>query len=202
MVYKRRMKKSKRGMKKSRQFKGKKVGLRQPVHYFKRSQYYSATIVNNTLNNTPFATTFRLSDVPNVSEFSNLYDQYKITAIKWKLMPRSSDYAIGLTAPRVFSIVDKDDSSPPLNIDEILQYQNVKVTSFGKWHTRYIKPNIGYQLGDLSTTINMRSVGKGWIDMANTNVPHYGIKGIITPSSSALAFDLHVTYFLAFKNVR
>lgn len=202
MVYKRRMKKSKRGMKKSRQFKGKKSGLRQPVHYFKRTQYYAANIVNNTLTNTPFSNTFRLSDVPSVSEFANLYDQYKITAIKWKLMPRSSDYAIGLTAPRIFSVLDKDDAAAPLNIDEILQYQNVKVTTFGKWHTRYIKPSIGYQLGDLAAGVNMRAVGTGWIDMAQTTVPHYGIKGIITPSSSALAFDLQVTYYLAFKNVR
>lgn len=193
---------SKRGkrMAKKKQFQGKTK--RQPVHYFKRMTYQSAVIINNTLNDTPFSSTFRLSDVPNASEFSNLYDQYKIRGIKWKLMVRSSDFASGITAPKVFTVVDYDDATAPTNLNEILQYQNVKVSQFGNTHARYLKPKITPQLGDLSTLINMRSVGTGWVDMANTNVPHYGIKGIITPSSSALAFDLHITYYLAFKSVR
>lgn len=193
----------KRGKKvmKKRQF-GVRKGLRQPVQYFKRFTYNAATLINNTLNDTPFSAVFRLSDVPNSTEFQNLYDQYKITAIKWKLMVRSSDYASGITAPKILSVIDKDDSLAPTNMSEILQYQNLKVSQFGTSHTRYLKPSVGYQLGDLTTLVNMRAVGKGWIDMANPNVPHYGIKGIITPSSTALAFDLLCTYYLAFKNVR
>lgn len=117
-------------------------------------------------------------------------------------MVRSSDFASGITAPKVFSVLDYDDATAPLNINEILQYQNVKTTQFGRSHIRYLKPKITPQLGDLSTLVNMRSVGTGWVDMSNTNVPHYGIKGIITPSSTALAFDLQITYYLAFKSVR
>lgn len=195
-----------------RKFKGRRKQVRRKqfgakakqttVYHFKRYTYNAASIINNTLNDTPFVTTFRLSDVPNSSEFQNLFDQYKIRGIKWKLMVRSSDYTSGITAPKVMTVVDKDDGLAPTNMAEILQYQNLKTTTFGKAHTRYFKPNIAYQLGDLTTLVNMRAIGTGWCDMANPNVPHYGIKGIITPSSAALAFDLMVTYYLSFKNVR
>lgn len=77
------------------------------------------------------------------------------------------------------------------------------MTTFGQVHKRYFKPSINLQGGILGTTNNMAIPKKNqWIDIASSDVPHFGLKGIITPSSVALAFDVKIDYYMAFKNVR
>lgn len=198
-------KRSKRYGKKKTQFGGRKIGLRQPVHYFKRTLYTPTSLISSSTADVPFSFRFRLVDLPPaaVTDFTGLYDQYKIRAVKVSIIPRSNDYGSGITAARIFSVLDYDDSIIPGSLNEILQYQNVKMTTYGKVHSRYFKPSVNFQGGILGTTNNMALPKKNvWIDIASTDVPHFGMKGVITPTSGALAFDLKVEYYLAMKNVR
>lgn len=179
--------------------------LRQPVHYFKRS-VFSAGALTATAGTTVFdAGAFRLSSLPDASDFTALYDQYRIKAIRWQLMPRGNSSDLGTAGAqqtRLFSVIDYDDGVIPTTINQLCQYQNLKVTSTTQQHVRYFKPMIRREINNGGGgTAN--EPARAWLDVANSTVDHLGVKlALQGPVSGTITYDVLVTYYLAFKNVR
>lgn len=194
--------------------KGKVGKVRQPVQYFKRSQFIQSavSVPSATIPGYTFGSyTFNLAGVPAVSDFVTLYDQYKIAGIKWTLIPKynSIEMAPGSSGginnqTQVFSVLDYDDSQVPTSIDTLMQYQNMKMTRGGRTHKRYFKPrqlrNVyrGPLVGDGHEVIPAR-----WNDMSYQDVVHYGLKYAVQQSANVpQEFDLRIDYYLCMKNVR
>lgn len=206
-MYKKRAKAlRKRGGARRRQFTGK---IAQPVQYFTRSYFSPGHIsIPTGAPAVGYADFFNLASVPDVSDFTALYDQYKIKGIKYTLIPRISNAgpsgAVGNPSilGNIWSVLDFDDSNIPASLNTLLQYQNVKRTQYNKIHSRYFKPSV--QLG-VGTPLASSLIRKNqWIDAANISAQHLGIKLWVDGSYGPypLEFDLHVKMYLAFKNVR
>lgn len=154
------------------------------------------------------ASSFALINLPNQSEFTSLYDQYKILKVKWQLLPRGNSAELGNNTAasgmmgRVFTCLDYDDSNSPASFNEMCQYENLKKTSTAVSHTRSFVPKYTREVATgLGTTANEPATG--FIDCTNNSVLHRGIKiGIQAPPAGSQVYDLLVTYKLAFKNVR
>lgn len=184
--------------------------LRQPVQYFKRSTYSSGFISNSTTQDIHNNYFFTLNSIPGVSDFTGLYDQYRINAVKWTLIPRGNNSDItpgsGSTSSAnsvgIFSCLDYDDSTNLTSITQYLQYQNNKMTRTHQQHSRYLKPKINAQIVNNVTSVSAVNM-KGWLDITASDVPHYGIKYCLQQApSSVQQFDLKVDYYIAFKCVR
>lgn len=189
--------------------------LRQPVQYFKRTQYITSgiNIAPNPIPGFRFGSyTFNLAGVPSVADFTTLYDQYKIAGIKMTIIPKynSVEMAPGAggaginNATQVFTVLDFDDGNIPTSIDQLTQYQNLKMTRGGVTHKRYFKPTMlrnvyrGALAGDGHETVKAR-----WCDMTYDDVVHYGLKWAIQENASIpQSFDIKIDYYLAMKNVR
>lgn len=193
----------------TKQFYGK--GIRQPVHSYKRANFVT-NIIGITPGAVPFgrADNFRLDQIPSFNEFTQLYDQYQIKAVKIQYIPRFTEVTISGTTStaqigNIWSCLDYDDSTAPTSIGTVLQYQNVKRTQMNKIHTRYLKPMVATEVfatGIASSYAPKRNI---WLDASNASVEHYGVKmwvDSIPASSPPIVFDAVVTYYLMFKNVR
>lgn len=176
-------------------------GLRQPVQYFKRATYKINAITATSGGPSFVDFTFQLADVPNHTEFTALYDQYCIKGVKMEFIPRFNVANLGDTIPELFSIVDYDGSAPSTE-PGFLQYQNLKMTRGTQIHKRYLKPAVLPQVFQGVTT--GYSIKKNqWIDSADDALPHYGVSTWLpTSGANNPSWDLKVTYYLAFKNVR
>lgn len=190
-----------------RRMRGARGSPAQPVHYFTRSQF--ATSVVTVSAGTPqfFASNFQLSSLPDVTDFTNLYDMYKILKIKYTLMPKGNSSDVGIAAGlgnmvRVCSVLDYDDSVAPTSFNQLCQYNNIKWTHSTQNHSRTLVPKFLREVSTgLGTTAN--EVSTGWINCANNNVQHRGIKvGIQAPQNGTVDYDLVIKYTLAFKGVR
>lgn len=182
-------------------------GIKQPVQFFKRVLYSPNFITVTAGTDGLVQTPFRLDFVPNRTEFTALYDQYRIKAIKVTLMPRGNSSDLGTAATlgnvsRVFSVLDYDDSNNPTSISQLCEYQNLKVTHSTKNHTRYLVPKFNANIaGPLGTIARKPSVG--FLDVTDESVVHNGVKWAIqAPANGTVVYDLMTTYYLAFKNVR
>ena len=124
--------------------------------------------------------------MPNSTELTALFDQYRISGVMFKLVPRfnvtesSTTLAPTATYPpsQVMTCLDFDGQGP-LSLQAILQYQNLKMTRGQAVHQRYFKPavlSMAYQ-----STVSTAYIPKWgqFIDTANPTVPHYGLYGII-----------------------
>lgn len=184
----------------------------QPVHYFKRTRFYPASLVVTSGVTSYQGVAFTLGDLPDVTDFTALYDQYKISKVVVKWLPRGNQSDLGISGStaltgnisRMFSVLDFDDDATPSSIDQLCQYQNMKITGTHQVHSRVFKPAVRIEAATgLGTTANIIKRDQ-WIDVTNTNIKHYGVKLAIQPppNSASITYDAMVTMYLAFKNVR
>jgi len=218
MPFRRRMPARKRKMPKRSRFGNKK--LHRQVHVFKRSAYLGTqTATITTLGvPTPIATAynFNLNQLPGVSEFTALFDQYKITGAKLQFTPALSEGILNPTTPsaatlgysRFHSVIDYDDSTTPTSEDQLLEYGSVKSTAPFRTHTRFIKPKMLQEIyrSAVGTAYSPRS-GQ-YIDLTYPDVPHYGIKvwcsAPNTPAGvqGSIAYKVYLTLYFTCKNTR
>lgn len=189
------------------------------THKFKRT-FVDERIVTDTAGNAAVGKLWKFNQVPNVTEFGNLFDQYRITKISIRMMWRSTGISAIETAatsnqetgaPIVYDVVDYDDGNAPTSRDDILQYGKHKITPFGT-NKRTLKRTVyprnlniifrtgvtnGYSLADYGT----------WVDMAQTDVEYYGWKAWIDSPGSGTSqpaqfFDITYTVHFECKNSR
>lgn len=185
-------------------YKPKMVKTIPGQYKFVRSAYDSL-IQTNAATAAAFGWSFYLSAVPNYSEFTNLYDEYRIDYIKMIFTKVGLQTNTGTTiiTPNVYYCIDKDDSSPPSNVDQLMQYQSVKIKSVTDNFTISFAPRFQTPVYISGTSTGYRS-STGFLDCTHADVPHHGIKLIMDPSGTASAwgYTVYVKYYMTFKGVR
>lgn len=146
--------------------------------------------------------------MPNLSEFTSLYDQYKILNFTYELTPRwsgldiSGDNTPGL--PTIYWVYDVDDSTALTNITQLMERPNVRkrvIKGAVRLTVKY--PSVAAMIYRTATTTGYTARKSPWIDMIDPIVPHYGIKWVIAGSASTTyTFDVRVTWNFLCKNPR
>lgn len=186
---------------------------RRQIYPFKRFSAYKVTLVgNDTVPGVLGGTQFSLSDLPNVSEFTSLFDQYRLTGVAYRWVvnkdPMFSTTGTAATRlyPRICWVHDYDDSNTPSGLNDLYQYPRMKEFYFSearpqtKWYfIRPAKANVGYE----GTTNSWYSPDwKSYVDMASTGVPHYGLKYGTEGQFAGINIILQCYYYFICKNVR
>lgn len=199
----------------------------------KRTQSGMRDAVVNTgvyfLQSNPSANTYtngqliwQASDLPGISDFSNLFDEYCVNRLTVRLQPRynGADAVIGQSAsgmgylPTVVTAIDTDGAMTNTTFDGILQYDNVKFHDVTKPIVLSYKPACfsSVQVNPIggATSNNLRQTGK-WIslDGLGTSVDFYGLcVGIKSPALLAGAsptypwsWDIFCTADISFRKV-
>lgn len=167
---------------------------------------------------------FRLSYLPNVNEFTALYDQYMITRIKITVRWSSTNIsmietanAVGnISAPYVLWVVDRDDAAAPASslagANDLREYQSMKRYQFdtGRRTLSFsFIPNILTQNWETSVATAYTTSYRKWIDAGDPDTEHFGLKLLfITPNdgTSSVAvrnyFELEAKYYVSFRQPR
>lgn len=137
---------------------------------------------------------FRLNQLLNFTEFTNLYDRYKIVGVKLKFMYQSAtaqdQLVLGGTAPVTNNVLpvldhtfDIDDDAMPLFRSTVQQhaYCKTQILQANQPFKKYLKPRTR-AAQFVSQVDGVTSLGYGigqkslWIDCAASSLPHYGLK--------------------------
>lgn len=153
---------------------------------------------------------FKFADMPNSSEFSNLFDMYKINAIKITFVPTATGAdanpnSTQIFMPNLLSVLDYTDAAQPSGINELMQYPNCKRTKLTRTHTRYFKPRVLRDVVGQGAATGFES--KPWPYVSfGVDVTGYGIKWgldqVFNVASGGIGVDRYVTYYFSCKNVR
>lgn len=223
MPYKRRQKKYKRRYRAPASFKNYRVAgavmarggyLNGQIYRFKRKRHDSAIITYNAVaTESHGAFKFKLSDLPSYTEFTSLFDKYRITGIRAYFMPRAnivnqSNLTSSFTEiPPIITVVDYDDASGTDTYTQLEQYENAKVHYEFKPFSVYFKPMIAVAAYQGAFT-GYSSSRKMWIDAASPDVEYYSLKWASLPYSAGNsttvypAWDIMFTYYLQCKYPR
>lgn len=189
------------------------TGPSRNMHHFRRYVAGESILFNNPT--TSGAITFALSQVDNVSEFVNLYDQFKLTrvVVKFSLVNNpsaSNSYAPGANSgavystnfyPKLWYYRDYDDSST-VDLAGIRQVGKAKCFTLlpNKEYSVAIKPAKLNQLYSSPVTTSYAPDWKSRLDMANNTTPHYGLKYVIDNNgvTSITSFTMRINYLYYF----
>lgn len=154
---------------------------------------------------------FNLTNVVNSSDFTNLYDMYRINKILIYLEPvyNNSDRINGPINRKIRVVHDYNDATPLTQEDDYLEYSNCK--SYNSVTDKTVKivlypkiNNIVENAGGVASAFTSVSSNKVWLNMDTPLVPHFGIKvfvpvGISTPEGS-LIYKVRVKFDISLKN--
>lgn len=183
--------------------KGKKV------YYFTR--YFDAgSILSDNSLETIGSLVFKLTDVPGYTEFTGLFDEYKISAVKIMFMSpgvttinNQTGGAPSFVIPMLYTCLDYTDDDVTLDIQDIREYQTAKIHHITKrMNSRYLKPCF--------QTLVYEGVGqgytpkRGWLNTNDSSVEHYAIKYGLEPTGGTVdnRYEIKIVckYYLAFRN--
>lgn len=187
------------------------------VHYFKRKLLLTNITASTSALGVPTPAagtmTFNFSSLPSASEFTSLFDEYKLTGVKLDFLPLGDTINLPITSmtgttgafspggPLILA-VDYDDSATPGSAAQLLEYQTSKVIPIPRRHRMYIRPKLAVDINQgITTAYGART---GWVDTANASVPHYGVKyWMNAPSATSASYTYQVwaTYYFACKGV-
>lgn len=126
---------------------------------------------------------FMLSSVLENTDFSNLFDRYKLTGVKLKILFQSNISGVsGVGARSLLPIMnysfDGDDATAPpgRNTIQVKTYCKEKILNGNRPFSIYIKPRISKLVYAGLTTSAYSSEKPVWLDMNNMDVEHYGLK--------------------------
>lgn len=167
--------------------------------------------ISETLADQHLTYQFKLDNIVNPSDFTNLYDQYKINKIQLFLEPTANQTGAPVNNPvqRKLAVVhDYTDATPLASEDNYLEYSNckrynairnnaIKITLYPK--IKNVVENVGGQT-NAYTTMNSNRV---WLDCDNDEVPHFGLKIFVPANISSNAsplFRVRAKFWLSFRN--
>lgn len=177
----------------------------------------TATAANSDVG---FSTFFILGDLPNVTEFQNLFDQYMVTGIifqikmiqnpdaSWKQNESAGTANAANFFPTIWYVNDYDDNAT-LSLAQIKEHQGVRhrVLKPNTEIVTMVRPTTLTQLFRTTLTTGYNTNKRNqWVDMGQTDVPHYGIKMVIDfeglSPSVAYTFKVNCKYMIKCKGVR
>jgi len=177
----------------------------------------SATPDDNGLYQFGGVMKFQLDDVINPTDFTTLYDRYKITGVKLTFIPLSNQGYAGASstgnqssatlATMAYSI-DYDDSSIPASSLEILEKMDCRIKRLDKPVSIYIKsPKVSTTVNSESGNVSAGIGATGYFNCANDDINFRGLKFYIrdmplpdaTKDMNSL-IRVQAKYYLAFKD--
>lgn len=186
------------------------------------TRYGTATFLtfsNSTLGFTyqSFQRSFTLNDCVGFSEFTTLFDQYKISKVQIEFGLQNNPDAVNLLNnatsqtnanfyPKIWYTPDYDDETSP-TLEAIKQYPQVKcrVLEPNKIVRVVVRPKAQVQIYQSATSTGYGAFN-GWLDVGAPGVPHYGLKACIDGQginpNTAFRVAVEYKYWIQLKNPR
>jgi len=177
------------------------------VPYRLRQVYDAGMSAQISLVNTYNAFAFQLSNLDNVASLASLFDQYRLDLVVLRCRPiyTESIPQASTMMPRLYSVIDYDDSNLPTSLATLREYSSIVETSPCREVSRIVVPRLAaevYQTGGFGGYGNARM----WVDVASPNVQWYGVKtaieGGLNSQTLFQTYTFEVEAYWSFRQLR
>lgn len=159
---------------------------------------------------------YSLSNVINRSEFTTLWQEYRINCVVTKFtplfdsgtvdsinsVPATSGYPI-TNLPSIGWAIDYNDANVPTSLEEIQQFSNYKEALFNKEIKIKIWPACapGIYISGIAAGYAVKR--KAWLRCGNDDIPHYGLKYCVFNIANNVNYKWNLTtkYYMSFRGM-
>lgn len=159
----------------------------------------TAFITSSVALNTYNVKQFQFNDIDQYSSLALVFDQYRIAAIEVYLTESGANANLSNDG-KLTSVIDFDDVTV-LTGTQAYDYSNAVTTSGASGHYRHFIPHVAVAAysGAFTSFANQPAP---WIDTSSPGVAHYGLKTMITPTSTVKTIDLVYRLHVQLRSVR
>lgn len=159
---------------------------------------------------TGFAYTFAMTDYAQDTFYQNIYDNYRMMAVKLTFFPQIINViAATATMVELYTVFDPDSNTAPLATTQLDSYPNLKRRMFNRPRSVYCKPFATYSptaiTGATAGIVSALIPRKTWMNTGSMGINYHAIIGGIAASSSTVVQPQLVrvcgTYYMQFRNV-
>jgi hypothetical protein len=162
----------------------------------------AGTITGSVTIEVDGAFAFSLGSLPDYTEFTALFDSYRIRMVKLQFNPLFIDTSATVTYPPIITAIDYDDNST-LAYSVLQEYDTSLISNSGMFFERVLIPRIALAAYSGVFTSFAQPDPLTWVDCASPNVTYYGLKYALPITGAAnTVWQVEATYFLEFKNSR
>lgn len=195
--------------------------LKTNVYFFKRSfaevvdvvPTSGITFASNTLSGTG---AFQLSFLPNYTEFTNLFDQYRIVgvSIKWIFSTNVVNYGAPVAGtfadtclPLLHYCFDTNSNVVPASINVMREYNTYRCKRLDRVCKTYCRPRIANVAYESALAVGYTQGYKQWVDTTYPSMDYYGIRWAIDPvtftnNTRIGVCEMVYTYYIQCKCVK
>lgn len=153
---------------------------------------------------------FALNETPANSEFTALFDQYRLNSVSYRfVLRRDPDHATTATnrgwIARIMFVTDRDDATAPGNFAELQQIPSAREI----WLNDSKPVSRWYRVRPSSVAAVFNGVASAyapkraqWLDITYPGVPHYGVKMVYDQLYAGTDIFVEARYNMSFKGVR
>lgn len=175
-----------------------KVKNLQQIFYANLRLENASVLVTSVAIPSYAANQFSLNDFSNASEYTGLFDQYKIEQFEVWIQPLNSASTVNANTGYFASAVDLDDANAPTSVVQVEGKQNAISTNGYDGHYHRWNPHIATAVysGAFTSFANEEAC---WIDVASPSVQHYGLKYATSVTGSVITYRLSLRARVAFR---
>lgn len=168
------------------------------TYFFKRSRIDEVDVSLTSGVQVAQVNAFSLGQLPSPTEFTNLYDSYKICGIKVKFLFERTEASVNVSnqiMPNLVTVNDFNDATSLTTEAQALEYASFKTRRLDKPITRYFRPT---QIVTTGQIIKSR-----WNPSSSPDISHYGLKSLIVGSSSGVSLGrlkIYTTFYIAMRS--
>lgn len=155
----------------------------------------------------------RPSEMPNWAEYSAVFDEYRLNAVKVTFMPRYDSVDVSAATPMFYghSVIDSASTMIPTgtygsgSLNTLMENSGVRTRSLSKPFSIYYRPKIAMQAFGGAT--NVYQTTPKFLKTNDTSVDYRGFHMYLqgnqfSASGSNVKLDVFVTYYVTFRNTR
>ena len=173
---------------------------------------FSLSQMQTLINGTGAATNGGFTPNVNVSEYTNLFDSYRLCKVEIQMVYNASDQTQTMTTgmPNIMLVNDYDDSQNT-GIASLCQYSSFKLLQMqaGRRKTWKMTPRLQSAVETTSGSVLSMTPARGaWIDTLTPNAQYFGVKGawdcqnFIGATTNVGYVTFYVKVFVQFKNTK
>jgi hypothetical protein len=161
---------------------------------------YESFVVNSTTVPTPFAYAIQLNYCNGYADYVSAFDKYRILEVQAEFMPNNAGltYIAGGSA-LTSTVIDYDDSNLLASGDQYAYDSCYTVNTYTPFRRTFVPRAALAAYSGAFTSYAQASAGQ-WLDCASPSVAHFGIKGVIGPSTPVFALNVVFRVHIQFAN--
>ncbi len=170
---------------------------REKVYTFSR-KFRVGSVSATSVTGASGGYSFSLSNLSNSTDFSNLFDQYRISQITVSFIPNYIQANVPL-----YTAFDYDDASTPPNLLVMFEKESCRISEANQIVERTFNPRVLREVYVSTVSTGYETAISPWIDSQNDTVQHYGFKYYIAPlptSGLTNTYEVNVDMIIQGKN--